>query len=855
MNALTPELFQWYVDKVRISFENGKTADQIKPTVIEMLDKTHKITLYSKAFEDIVAAATKTNGHATKEDMNAVAAVEPDVVEAVAAPTPNFREIALAALARGENRIVPIKVGGKAPCIKWAANEANIAAGVDTRIDSYSTEQWAAVAAGWVDVLAANFPSMNGAVIAKPNEVLFLDEDFSKEFRAAYEAWSGEKFPNTYATSARENRLQSHWRQTDATRKLGNVVQGATANGWISVRQRNEYVLAEGSQYKDGVNVYKSVGGPTILPFPDKLVEFIQSIRLDRVPTGDFVKKAEGWLDEPFIHGNIDNQVASFIGHYIKTKNISDPEELYLLIENKIETNGCFCEDGVTPYAWDRKRVEKMCHEKPKTWKTEEQLTAEGRGKLAMSTPSEGVAASSGTSTTADGTAYQGQTLHSVPSWAPDIAGAEYITVNGQKFRVERHAVNEQQEDAIRELKESPTIPYPKFPHWVMDGTSLFEGYTKPYCKVNSRIDYFMWMPAVTTLMNYLGTKVRVKNKNVKMGTYIVLVGKKGQTKKSSCMQEAIDYLNFIGLVSHAAPVLADGRSFVFTAGSAEGLGLEMQKRNCKNAILLYDELSILDSKAGIESSSLGSNLLLWYEAQKFANTVKNSKEAYSHEPGKYCISLLAGCTLARFPETWARLAKGHEGMDDRFTVLLQPTEMPEKCPQTVINNAMNAVQTKALVDAAVAKGEYEFEPQALTMLKDSMTWMSDRDEIRAEKYALYFAIDLGFDTIDIECVQRGIALVKYEREVKAYLRLSDAQTKEGQIQLSIISLLERADGYRMLKRDLYKKARAHEYGTSLWGQSYMGLIKSGRIREEGTGKRNDPAYIQLLTKVDYDDE
>jgi hypothetical protein len=298
----------------------------------------------------------------------------PSAPEVIAAPTSKFREIARAALARGEKRVVPIAVGGKNPCIRWAASEANIAAGVDTRIDAFSTEEWAEVADAWVEELAQKFPDANAAVIAKPNEFLFIDEDSSKEFRDAYEQWSGEKFPNTYATSARENRLQSHWIQTDATRKMGNVVQGATFGGMISVRQRNEYVLSEGSQHKNGVDYYRSVGGAEILPMPEKLVQFIQSLRIDRnKDTNDFTKKPEGWLDEPFVHGNINNQVASFIGHYISAKNMNDAEELYTLIEKRIEKNGCFYEDGVTPFPWNREEVREMCREKVRVWKTGEE--------------------------------------------------------------------------------------------------------------------------------------------------------------------------------------------------------------------------------------------------------------------------------------------------------------------------------------------------------------------------------------------------------------------------------------------------------------------------------------------------
>jgi len=124
----------------------------------------------------------------------------------------------------------------------------------------------------------------------------------------------------------------------------------------------------------------------------------------------------------------------------------------------------------------------------------------------------------------------------------------------------------------------------------------------------------------------------------------------------------------------------------------------------------------------------------------------------------------------------------------------------------------------------------------------------------RAEKWALAMAVDLGLTTIDDECIERAVAIVKYEMAVKKYLKSYEATTKEGQIQQDIRRHLEFARG-RMLKRDLTRDLHADRHGTTLWGHSYGGLIKHGIIREEGTGQKGDPAYVQLLVKREVDDE
>jgi hypothetical protein len=182
-----------------------------------------------------------------------------------------FQSIARAAILRGETRVLPIKVGGKNPAIEWVN-------GGDTRINSFSTEEWAAIAPQWVNDLAVRFPDLNACVVAKPDEFIFIDCDTTREFIAGYEAFAGEKFPVTYTTSARDNRTQMHFRQTDASRALGNIPQFAVNGIDLSVRGKNEYVLAEGSLHPTGA-VYQRVVDAGIVPMPDKLVEFIRQLK------------------------------------------------------------------------------------------------------------------------------------------------------------------------------------------------------------------------------------------------------------------------------------------------------------------------------------------------------------------------------------------------------------------------------------------------------------------------------------------------------------------------------------------------------------------------------------------------
>jgi len=412
---------------------------------------------------------------------------------------------------------------------------------------------------------------------------------------------------------------------------------------------------------------------------------------------------------------------------------------------------------------------------------------------------------------------------------------------------------------ATEELPVFDAFSYPVFPRWVMKGTSLYEHFVKPVCDANSRIDYFMWLPATMILLNYIGPKIKIKTgfgpRPFRGSIYSVIIGRKGKTNKSSSADDAMNYFNYAGcLMRYRRDIKnADGKTLVWSAGSPEGLGLDMQRTNCKNAVLYYDELSQLVSKAGIESSSLTSSLLLMYEAKQFANSVKSGKESYSLEPETYCTSLIACTTDKKFAELWSKLSGSDTGLDDRFFFVLQPESLPEPKIQQYINTALGSIETKKLIDKAISRGEIAYEDPDNARLK-ALVAVENRYANRAEKWAVALAVDLGLEEIDEDCVERACAIVEYEIAVKKYLNSYEATTREGQIQQDIRRHLERAGG-RMSKRDLLRKMNYDRYGTTLWGQSYGGLLKHGIIREEGSGVRGEPEYIQLLVKREAAEE
>jgi hypothetical protein len=392
-------------------------------------------------------------------------------------------------------------------------------------------------------------------------------------------------------------------------------------------------------------------------------------------------------------------------------------------------------------------------------------------------------------------------------------------------------------------------VEYPVFPRHVMFGTSIYEGFVKPYCDVNSRIDYFMWMPCAAMAMNYLGTKVSVPLKSWKPSFYMVLIGKAGEGHKSSSIKDAMQFLSFGGSLVHYSKDIksADGRSIVWEVGSTEGLGTDMQRTNCKNAILYYDELSALVSKARIEGSSLASTLLKMYESASFGNSIKAKKDTFNIAPNTYCASLITATTSEKFNELWAQLSGQDTGLNERFTFILQPKELPSRKLETFVNYNEAALATRKVMDYAVNKASYQFFDQ--TPLHRVMEIYGSRVEIRAEKWALYFAIDLGLEEIDEDCVARGIEMAKYEQAVIDYLEQYEAKNDESAIQQGIMHLLKRNNG-QMLLREVERNLNSNRYGLSIWNKALYTLANTGYVALEGRGIKGDPKTIRVIRNM-----
>lgn len=402
-------------------------------------------------------------------------------------------------------------------------------------------------------------------------------------------------------------------------------------------------------------------------------------------------------------------------------------------------------------------------------------------------------------------------------------------------------------------LDTSEASARPKFPNWVMTGTSIYENLVKPAVETSSKYAEFIFIPAMQMMMNYLSRKVQIELHPTSMNLFVGLVSPYGKFFKSSSCQLAHDYFRAMELCAEPdkATRNSDGKIMITQAGSPEGMGIEMQRINGKHAIMFNDELGKLVSKAGIDGSGFSSDLLSWYESGYFGNKVKNPKSSFTFPPGSYTFGWLWCTTDRNFNHFWPKLAGISSGIQDRLFFVVAP-EQPR--PVTPFRNPSldGAKKTRELIDRAVKQRTFRLDDP---LFQEHIAGIDDpRSLDLVMKLSLYFAIDLGLDVIDEDCVERARALVDYRNQATRFLEPIEADNAEGRLMQEIRREIRQHGGI-MVHRDLCRNMNADRAGR-LWDIAYNLLKNAGTqaIVEFYEGRTKGKRKTRMVA-VKIDDE
>ncbi len=403
------------------------------------------------------------------------------------------------------------------------------------------------------------------------------------------------------------------------------------------------------------------------------------------------------------------------------------------------------------------------------------------------------------------------------------------------------------------DIDDSEVIDRPEFPRFVMEGTSLYENLVKPAIAASDKHPELIFMPAVLMFLNYISGRVHIKGHTRNPNLFLGIISPYGQFFKSSSCKAAQGFFKLMGCATDSSERTASGKTVIIAPGSTEGLGTSMKKISGDHAVLYYDELSKLVDKAGIEHSSFCSDLLTFYDSGLFENVIK--KESFSFPADTYCFSWLFCTTDRKFLPLWAKLPNADSGLNDRMFFMLSP-QQPKPThvlgPQpTFIDGAL---RTKQLIDKAFNHNNGNYEYEDWNDLQSRAAGLNPRAMEMLQDLALYFAIDLNLDVIDIDAAERALALVKYRNDVMAFLSPDEGENTQARLQMAMVRELRLHHGkisYRELKNILH----AARKGTDVWDRAINGLIHDKRVllREARCGKAGEQrlAMVYLLKQQD----
>jgi bifunctional DNA primase/polymerase-like protein len=657
------------------------------------------------------------------------------------------------------------------------------------------------------------YPNANVASVAKAQigGVWFFEVD-RPEVAQRIETETGQRVfaIDTFMVRSRPGRGHFYFKQNVRSIEMDNIAQGYVKNTDWSARVNNQYVVGPGSWHPDSGQQYHVIKNASIIEAPDWLIEWCISQKLTEKaekliakvePTQGFDYSESGQREFRVVDVTPDGPKIPYGGHDSTLTSIAgklhhdNPE----WSENEIASQLIIlCEARCENYGADyREMCEKIAHS----------------------------------------------------------IGKRPIKVDAFKENIDRQAEQLKQQ-IISETSDEPeietasSIPRPEFPSWVMHGTSLWEGLVKPVEETSDKYAELVFMPAVVMYLNYLGNKVTVKNRPFIPSLFLGIVSPYGKFYKSTSCEIAQEYFRVMGIaVNHNQKMTStNSQTVIISPGSTEGLGLEMYRMQGKNAVIFFDELGKFIRKAGVEHSSFTEDMLSFYEARRFSNSIKARKESFTFDSGSYCFSWMWATTDRKFPGLWAQLPGDSTGLNDRMFFLITP----EKEKKARFHERLDAFtlegieKTRALISAAIAKKEYQYDPYAA--VDKYFDGLDAREQTLTERLALYFAIDMGEEMITAEAIERAKALTIYARQSLAFLAPIEANSNEGRLAKLIVSELQRVGG-KTSYRDMYRKLDGLGEGR-LWKVAFEMLINQRIIAyRDGIrgGPNHKPAMVYLL--------
>jgi hypothetical protein len=338
-----------------------------------------------------------------------------------------------------------------------------------------------------------------------------------------------------------------------------------------------------------------------------------------------------------------------------------------------------------------------------------------------------------------------------------------------------------------------------EFPAWIMSGAA--GAFAEAYSEYLEAPASFLYMSFLTILGNIVSESITLQSElKPQPRLFTVILGQSADERKSTAITKALDFFR--------STMDQGSVNTCYGVGSAEGLAKALDE--APKLILAIDELKTFVQKAKIEGSVLLPCVNTLFELNRFHSVTKKHAITLEHAH----LSLLAASTLETY-QTMFNSAFMDIGFINRlFTVLdkgkkrfaLSEREKPH--PMPLHPAALRAFE------------EWYFETPRSVFAKRLDTY--------GHRLMPLLAINDQKKDIDLETVQKVIALLNYQLAVRREADPVDADTKIAVLEERIRRTLSNGP---LFKRDLERKLNKARCGNWAWNNAIRNLTKDGEIR------------------------
>jgi hypothetical protein len=365
--------------------------------------------------------------------------------------------------------------------------------------------------------------------------------------------------------------------------------------------------------------------------------------------------------------------------------------------------------------------------------------------------------------------------------------------------------------------EEEPEEEVPEFPEWVMAG--LAGDFARLYSEYLEVPEHFFYMAFLTCLGALVSEKISLASElQPQLRLFLLLLGESALVRKSTAVDKTVDFFTW------AAP------SFPCSRGVNSAAGLQQYFRRTNSLLLALDEFKHLLTKCKREGSVLISAVGSLYESNRYESRTQGLHVRIE----KAHLSLLAASTIDTYQNTWES-SFTDIGFSNRLWLLPGAGERVHALPIPIPDREKYDLKQRLReVVENLPEEDYQITTEAREAYQE---WYINRDSsIHSRRLGGYSLRLMGLITVneqkevvDLETVQKVIALADYQLEVRQQYDPIDAEGQVARMEERVRRAMKKQSPRSTAK--LKRAVNASRYGQWIFTNACENLVKGKELK------------------------